>query len=84
MYKLASKSVDFNSPYMILTKMISAAQQGYMLYGLPLTQVFEYFHCDLLAHPHFYVNAMLVASIAMLYLLWLQVLSPIPVLLMLN
>ncbi|KAL8103324.1 hypothetical protein AgCh_027768 [Apium graveolens] len=53
MYKLASKSVDFNLPYVILTKMISAAQHGYMPYGLLLTHVFEYFHCDLLAHPHF-------------------------------
>lgn len=56
MYKLASKSVDFNLPYMILTKTISAAQIGYMRYGLLLTQIFEHFYCDINAHPHFYMN----------------------------
>ncbi|KAL8119685.1 hypothetical protein AgCh_016975 [Apium graveolens] len=56
LYKLASKSVNFNLPYVILIKMISDAQHGYMPYGLLLTHVFEYFHCDLLAHPHFFVN----------------------------
>lgn len=58
MYKLTSKSVDFNLPYMILTKMIFCCSNWlyalwYFTYSLLF---FEHFHCDINAHPHFYVN----------------------------
>lgn len=56
MYKLAFKKIDFNLPYMIMTKMISAAKLGYMPYGLLLTQVFEHFLFDINIPPFFYVK----------------------------
>lgn len=55
MYKLASHKVTFNLPYMILMHMINGFKKGYMLYGLMLTKVFEYFKLNISQQPHFQV-----------------------------
>lgn len=60
MYKLASHKITFNLPYMILMQMVNGFKKGYMLYGLLLTKVFEYFKLNVSQLPHFQVASTLI------------------------
>lgn len=57
MYKLASQKISFNLSYMILVQMINGFKKGYMLYGLLLTKVFEYFKLIVNQMPKFEVSS---------------------------
>lgn len=57
MHKLASHKVHFNLSYLILLQMINGYKKGYMLYGLLLTKVFEFFKLNVTTLPYFSVKS---------------------------